>query len=146
MNFSDQSAKAVIDPAVRPMRHALGLNNWRVDIEYGVLGERLGECVVNATYQRGTVTIDPAQHESEDELLDTLRHELLHLIHGDFETCRRITAQFIEGDSFDAMDVGWHLGAERTVLALERLLDSLGLGPRELVAKGREQMGEVGDG
>lgn len=143
MPMTTVAVREVADEAVRPMRHALWLGQWRVALFYGRLDDGVkGECAIALAHQNAKVTIDPEQHDDAKDVLFTLRHELLHLAIAYFEQARKVVYQFLQGDSYDAVDVAFTLGAEHAVSAVERILDGAGLSPKRLVARGLKEIGE----
>lgn len=144
--LSTDRVRATVDMALRPMRHALALNGWTVTMYYGREDDDTkGSARIVARDRRVKINIDPGAHEDEADVLETLRHELLHVAHGYFELPRELLCQFLDGDSFDAVDVGFSLAAEHTVDVLELALDGLGLTPLVLVERGREMLEMLGE-
>lgn len=137
--MNHDQARQIVDDAILPMRAALSLQSWKIDIVYRRLDDGLmGTCRPNTPYTDAVIEIDCEQAEDADTLLRTLRHELLHIVHSEFQVIRKIAGQFIDGDAFDAVDVGYTMGAERTVTALESMLDNLGMSPKRLIKRGRK--------
>lgn len=119
--LSTDDVKAIVEPADKLMRDALGLSDWTVTVTYERDEDRMGSCSTMTSYQKATINIDPSHHDDEDEVLDTLRHELLHIVHDEFTILRTE-----ENDRLHSH------AAERTVLRMERMLDRLGFTPRKL--------------
>lgn len=124
------------------MRHALWLGHWHVDLVYERLeDDAIGQCKIRLAHQRAEVCIDPAAHETEGDVLDTLRHELLHLACGYFDHARQCVHSFLNDEEFSSVDQSFTLGAEHSVSAMERFLDGNGLTSKKLVENGRRELG-----
>lgn len=129
--------KALCDAAAPPMRAALWCADVRLDLVYGPCSDPdwSAECERNAPYNRATITIDPARHEDEGEVLDSLRHEVLHLVLTEFDVYANIVQSNIDEGDGPAQAVeerAWTLACERTINRLENVLDGLGWSSRAL--------------
>lgn len=140
MNLSD--CKQVVQAAISPMRHAMSLQSWRVTVNYirfsGDDGT-LAQVHADHRYMRATIDIDYDRHESAAEVLRSLRHELLHLFHADFGLYREVVGKAAESDVFETMEPIHNAACERTVAALERMLDFCGMTPQALVKIGKRK-------
>ena len=137
MNMNDAQVREVVDGAIREMRMAMGLSRWHVNVNYRSLADDdIGTCLLDVPHYRATVELDPAKHEDADEVLKTLRHELLHVCHAYFEVPRGVVGEYLSTTSFNAVDVSFKLAAEHTVASMEWLLDDQGITPRKLVERG----------
>ncbi len=141
--LSTDEARKIINDAIDPMRHVLWLGQWHMDLSYGRLDDGvMGQCRIHLTHQRAEIQFDPQSHKTKEDLLDTLRHELLHLVIAYFDHARTTVAQYLQGDPFDACDVGFTLGAEHSVRGMERVLDACGLTPAKLIKRGNKMLGK----
>lgn len=137
--MSTNEVRAVVDGALAHMRRALSMERWDVHMVYEPLpGGTMGQCAINMAHQHATITIDPASHDDEAAVLDTLLHEFLHLAHGYFEVARKVAAQYLDENAMEAADVGFELGAEQTVLAFQLILERMGVTVEKLLERGRE--------
>lgn len=155
MNLTD--ARYIVDDcgekALRRFRAALGLNDWDINIEwarirppmYGEPGcDALGMCSADPSRRRATITLDHDLHESRDELLNTLLHELLHVLHADYELVRRQLLPLLSDRETQIAEHAFDHAAERLVGGLERMLcHGIGLDASKLLTKcrSREQRG-----
>lgn len=137
----DRSAvEAICDAAMPAMRDALWANDTRITMVYGACSDSnwAAECDRNAPYRRATITIDPAQHDDEAEVLDSLRHEVLHLTLGEFDVYANMVQTNIDDSNGTAAAVesrAFTLAVERTINRLEVTLDGLGWSATALAGK-----------
>lgn len=112
---------------------ALQLQKWTVEVSFGHVGsgrmsdnQRMGVCEAQPGQNLVAITIDPEQHDSEQELIRTLRHELLHVFHADHDTLNRVIAQHVNDEAESAIGKLLDVCAEQIVRRIETMLD-LGL-------------------
>lgn len=135
----DRSAlEATIDAAAGPMRDALWLHHVRVEVHYGPLTGCAASCDLSLPYRLASLTFDPAQIVDDADALRLLRHELLHVVHGEFDHAGNVALALggIRDDTpaATAFDHAWRLAEERTVNHMENVLDGLGWTPAALAA------------
>lgn len=122
-------AKKVVLKRMPALLRALGLGWWRVDVVWRKLDEGTkGECHMHPRYRRATIELDETEHDDADDLLHTLRHEALHVLHAEFAPLldvARNLANTDEGRRLVACQ--WAESVERGVSALEVAFDCLGL-------------------
>jgi hypothetical protein len=146
-----REARAAVLRAIRPMKAALGLNRWGIDILYDetpfptdVNLARLVSCEADSTRFCATVVLYTARLEDEKALCETLRHELLHIVCAETDVLTREIGPMLRGD--EAEDVCRRLvedAQERTVSHLEYLLDQgVRIGVPELLRRGKKQLNE----
>lgn len=121
----DQSkVKELVNANIKQMRWALQLQDWNIDVTCGPLEANCGgTCKSDPKRQRACIEINPAAHEDEVDVVTTLRHELLHVLHADFETYRKAVSQLVDSSTFNAIDEFFSHAAESLVARLERMLD-----------------------
>ena len=124
------AVRALCDAAAPVMRDLLWVSDIRLDLVYGPCesGSHDAECERNAPYRRATITIDPARADDETDVLDSLRHELLHVALGEFDVFWEVAGAGVEADTPSAtvLQRAWTLACERTVNTLENALDRMG--------------------
>jgi hypothetical protein len=137
--MTTDEAAAILDLRAKPLAVAMGLRFWNITIEYSRLDKgTLGQCSVNAEgYELATCTLDPEQIADSDELLETLRHEYLHIVLAAFD---RLRSQWdvvtLLPDVKALFEHQWFNSCETTIRCLERLLDGNGVTLDALVEKG----------
>lgn len=77
--------KETTEKAIEFYKVAFGLRDWRISVEYGIPKAENPELIyaqVDAIYerQRATILINPTMFTDEEQLLETIRHEMFHLI------------------------------------------------------------------
>lgn len=73
--------QAIVNEHLVAYRDALGLPDWHIETAYGHDdGNAASVDLGKAAYRRARIIIDPAQHDSREEVLETLLHELLHIV------------------------------------------------------------------
>lgn len=133
------AVRDLCDAAAPCMADLLGVSDYTTTIYYRPCGNAgwVADCGTNPPYKRAEITIDPAEHDDESDALDSLRHELIHVLLDEFGAYRGIVQAVIAADSAaDAAErKAWTLGSERTVLRVERLLDGLGWTPTAMAGQ-----------
>jgi hypothetical protein len=128
--------KRIVEEALEPMATALWVRDWLILPEYGAIEDgKCGFCKADPAYMKATIRLDPAQLDDEDDVLRTLRHEILHIVHGEFAVYMNMMLCAVKEKDWrmkDVEDRAYTLACERTVARLERLLDGLGQTPRVL--------------
>lgn len=101
---------------------ALGLEAWRIqytieaipDGPYAAMCERWPE------YQRATITIDPARAADDEDVLDSLVHELLHIVLSPIDLYRAIVTPYVpEGAPDESAETAFTHAIESTLRGLE---------------------------
>ena len=119
--------KAIVDRNIKPMMALLGVQHWKINVLYEPCTNPnwVASCARNIAYQKATITIDPSRADSEEDVIDSLRHELIHVLLAPFDAYRGImTSHLTQGDTLDRIeDEAWEVAIENTVLAVERIFD-----------------------
>lgn len=134
MPLDHSQVRDIVNANIKRMRWALQLQDWRIDVSYGHLEEGVrGECRLGIGHKKAAIIIDNDKCDDERMVLETLRHELLHLFDAEMELYRHAARHLVDGASFDAIDELFLHAAERFVGALERMLDhGLKIGVHEM--------------
>jgi septum formation topological specificity factor MinE len=131
--------RSIVEEAAPSMREALWLGQWHLSFVYGPCegGSWSAQCYRKAPYRQAIITIDPARAEDRADVLDSLRHELLHCVVGEFDVYANMVQTNIDVDDGPATAVeerAFALAVERTVNHLECVLDGLGMTPERLAS------------
>ncbi len=132
----NKEAKKLAQDALRPMKYAMGLGEWRVTVIYDSLNGQMGSICPDPSRRRATMKLDLQDHVDKNDLLDTIRHELLHLMHFQFEVYRKMLYQFITKPEEYAADQIWDDAIESLVFHLETMLDACGLTSKRILNRG----------
>lgn len=95
-----------------------------------------GEAVWKLEYERATITLNPDALDNPVKVLDTLRHELIHLVLAPYYQIYDIAAVAGEGNEklVTLTDHIYTRSMEQAVLAVERMLNNLGFTPANILA------------
>lgn len=142
-----QAVQEICDNNVRPMAAALGLlPGW--SIEYQVLhskdkppsvrGTPPAASMGNDRYRWCRIVVFYDQNSTRNEVLECIRHELLHAITFLSTTFFNAAAAKRSKKVRGILDEIWLTMAEHQVLHMERMLDRCKLTPAALVKKGEK--------
>lgn len=121
----DQSkVREVVNKHLKPIRDALQLSDWWIDVEYSSLADGTpAEVWMKPRYRRALIKFDPAQQESREHILRNLRHELLHLVLAPYDLYSNAVSEMLD-EQYQKVDSQLFSDAcEVTVGNLERILD-----------------------
>lgn len=121
----DQSqVRKIVNDNVERMLQALQLRHWKIEMVYGPLPDTCyAMCKPNPQNRLAEITMDPTSFDNEIEVLETFRHELLHILNADFETYRKTVCQLVEDKEFHALDEMFTYATESLIWRLERMFD-----------------------
>ena len=140
--MDESKVRAIVIEAAETMQVNLALREWDIRhyAEKCPNDSFTAQCRINTPYHRAFIWIDPAGHEAEDDVLDSLRHELLHLVGAEWEVyATMIMAGVEDSETMQRVeDRACTLASERTVSKLEKMLDGLGVTPRRLAGMEEE--------
>lgn len=128
----DRSAvQAIVARELEGLRNRMGLADWNLRVQFGPCSRPgwVASCENQPDYNRSTITIDPAVHDDEAEVLDSLVHELCHAVLAPFDVYREAMLQLVpdfnsspEGKQEDRY---WTYFVEQAVANLERMYRGL---------------------
>ncbi len=122
----DQSkAKEIVEANLPSLTKAFGVDRWQISIKFGPCTnpKLVGSCENSLPYNSATIEIDPHKTEDEADLLDTLRHELCHIVLAPFDLYRARYLHTVEERSVQANQEGsiWEWAIEQAVIGLQRM-------------------------
>jgi hydroxymethylpyrimidine/phosphomethylpyrimidine kinase len=127
MSVDASKCREIVDAHILAMMRQLGVQAWKVSVLYEPTGNPnwVASCTRQLPYQSAVIRIDPHMAESEEDVLDSLRHELIHVLLAPLDAYRDVVTSNIEADSpMDAAeDRAWTQAIETCVLAVERIFD-----------------------
>lgn len=126
--------RRLLDEHAPRIAQALALDDYTLQLRVETVPDgRKAQGTMNDDYMWIRVIIDPMQHDDEADVLDSIRHELVHGLHESWTTYS-LTMQAALGDDWPSGldDQQYRLAAERFVRRLERLLDRHGLTAQRL--------------
>ena len=127
MSLDLSRAKDIVDNYLPRIRRMLYLQDWKITIDWRPIpGGVEARVTCQPGYQRAKIEIDIGMIETEEQLKETLWHEMFHILHSDFETFRKAAFQHIDGAGScaeNAMDEIWHCAVEHLVRRLENVFE-----------------------
>jgi nitric oxide synthase oxygenase domain/subunit len=122
----DTSAvKAIVEANIERLMEAIGIPHWRLTVYYEAPENPNWKASCDrsgADYWRASITIDPKHANDADDVIDSLVHELLHIVLAPFDLYRNAVTPHIAVDTPEGRQeqVIWTHVMEQTVLTLER--------------------------
>ena len=128
----DRSAvKAIVDREIEPMMARLGVPHWRVSVDYGPCSNPnwKASCGRTPDYNQATITIDASLADNEQDVIDSLEHELFHVLLAPFGLYRDLVTQHVaEGSAEEKQEARlFCFTIEQMVINLKRM--RIGLAP-----------------
>lgn len=121
MSLSRREASKLVEREILRLLKVLHLEDWRVE---GCLG-RAGGCDSIAEvgaldeYKVASITVDPERHDSLDEISESVRHEVFHLLLAPFQAYRAALKD-ANGEDFKDLPSLWDRCEEDVIRRLER--------------------------
>lgn len=133
--MDESRVKEIVDKNIGHLKRAVQLQQWECDVRREAIGNKVpAQCQPMPGYRQAIIKLDSAELDDEEDLMDSLRHELLHCMISSFETYRKGVGELIDGTTFNALDVMFKRACEETVGNIERMLDhGLGLTPKKMI-------------
>ena len=131
-----REVEQILAEALPKMRAALALDDWEIVRRVEPLdSDAMAACTVEPDRLRAVIEFDPGAHDDREDLLDSLLHELCHIMHGTFDIFEKQVNAVVQDDAVrGALAVTARMGAEGTVARLVRLITvGLGLSPEDLL-------------
>jgi hypothetical protein len=121
--------RAIVEEHLPHLKQSLGLNHWVINVEYKKLDDDVsGECRARYPYHRADLKLDPAELHSRAAVLETLRHELLHVVLSPINILMDTAWDLVSGpEAESALKQAYRHANELSVNAVEYALD-VGLG------------------
>ena len=125
----DRSAvKAVVDHEIESLMLRLGIPHWHVVVRYKTESDDgdfvvRGRCDRRAEYNSASLTLNPESLDGAEEVLATLRHELLHIVLAPFDMYQEAVGPLLDGDraKHEVFDVVFRHCVEKAVINLNRM-------------------------
>jgi hypothetical protein len=80
-------AEKLVDEHILPLIEAMGLKDWKIRVDQcptapsaGDSSGTAGACSTNVDYKFATIAINPELMETSQDLVETLVHELIHIV------------------------------------------------------------------
>jgi hypothetical protein len=143
----DQSAvERIVRREIEPLKEKLGLRDWGIKVHFDLKSESIeaiasGECNWLIDYEKATIRLAPAELETEEEVIEVLRHEMFHIVLAPISIYANAIRPALEGDAARramAESVFTH-AVERMVINLERMYRGLTAGAPQAPPVARER-------
>lgn len=123
-----KALKAVTKKFVDRWKYLLSLEEWDIQIRYTKMDDGdLGECSAETPHKLASIVVDVAKHKDTNHLLETIRHELIHVFHAQFEHHRTVASKFAAPNVIEILDELYMIGAEDIVVKMEHLFKKLNI-------------------
>jgi hypothetical protein len=115
--------QTIVEEAFPAYVRLFGLERWKITLEYGRRSDAntKGDCLIADAYNRATIGLDPEEHETAADVLQTLRHEMFHLLHAGFSLFFNMATAGQTDDRLAISNRAYEYSAEQTVVAIETL-------------------------
>lgn len=126
--MTETECRTIVERAIEPMMRQLGIWHWKVRVAYESPGEVdwIASCTSRPDYNKAFIQIDARLLDDEDEVLKTLRHELLHIVLAPMDAYRLMQVQHDpESDEGKRELAAWQYFLEQQVINLERACDGM---------------------
>jgi len=120
--MNEQETRKIVDKHLRLMRWALQLQDWGMNISYEDK-ESPAEANVKPDYEIASINIDPAKHNTKEEVLRDLRHEMIHILAAPFILYEQLVDECVDDKNRRVLRRYFTYALEQHCLAIENLLD-----------------------
>jgi hypothetical protein len=129
----DRSAvKAIVEAHIDEYKEILGIAHWHITVGFDLRDPHAkatvsGECTWYIDYERAAIRLDPDALDSEEEVLEVLRHELMHIVIAPISVFWNMVKPLLKDDPTRmemANSVHTH-SIERCIINLERMYQNL---------------------
>lgn len=129
------------------IRWALQLQAWHINIEFETLKPNnsgpenricKGQSHPDPRYRLATIYIDPTEHDDKDDLLWTLRHEIIHVALSAYQPLYWQIQDATTPSEYQILETQRQNAEEQTVWQIEQMLDyGLGFGVKGMVQRSK---------
>ncbi len=121
-------ARAIVEDNIQAAMWLLNIQQWKIHVEYRDIsgpndfdGAVAGQCLANEGYKEATIIINAQEISDEEQLLNILRHELLHVaVSACYHTFRKACFEHVcDRHAENALMVVWTRCDEDAVRQLE---------------------------
>jgi hypothetical protein len=131
--------KEIAEGAAPAMKRNLALDDWAVHIEVDASIGQLANCTLNGRQKIARVTLNPQEQDDRGDVLNCLRHELLHCYDADFDACRDALRKVLVEGEYKMWSEFHDVACEHLNARHERMLDALGLTAENLAEDRQEK-------
>ena len=128
MNTLDLSViKETVDKNINRLIKEFGLSSWRIDVVYTTLNGLRAEIEIGVlgSYERAEIRFDIMSFTTVEQIVETLQHELLHIVIFPFEQYSRTIDEVIPKNVKTLDQELWRHQSEQMIRNLEKLVSAL---------------------
>ena len=114
--------KKIVEDHFKFMKWDMQLQKWEIEVSFDANDDSKAICSAEPNYHRAYINIDPSRHESAEDVVESLKHEMIHVLHCPFETYRKAVAHHLDEESFDALDEVFVMASEHTRSNIDNML------------------------
>lgn len=127
IEMKESEAKKVVNAKfISKWQHLLAIEDWDIKVKFEKLEDgTYGEVSTEPAHRSATVSLDHNKHRNEEDLLETAKHELCHLVHGYFDMYKDSVDKHITPNMSDIAGDIFSIAEEDTVLRIEKMIRRL---------------------
>lgn len=128
MAMDKSQVEKIINENIQVMASQLGLANWKITFYYRALDDakmkiRLHEIL---SYKRAVITVDSECVETMEDVLNSLRHELLHIVAAPFTQAMYTVGKAIKDEFLtDVLNEVYRHHEEELIRNFEQVIDNM---------------------
>jgi hypothetical protein len=121
----DRSAvEAIVRREIEPLKRQLGISHWKVSAHYDLRADDCctrAQCTTLVDYERVRIDFDPDGMDDEAEVIETLLHELLHVVLSPFDIVVNALRDVLDERTRTILQSIHTHAVEKAVINLERM-------------------------
>ena len=107
----------------------LGLGFWRVSLDFASLPDgRKGQTGTLISYYEANIVVDLDQHHSAEDIGETIRHELIHVLLANLDIVPVLLKEFEDDPKIPLLRRSFEIALEQVTTKLELILRDLANG------------------
>ena len=122
----EQLSKIISPTVLNRWKRTLNMEDWEYSVTLKELDGSWGECINQPKYHMSHIYVDPAKHSTKEEALDTLLHEILHSLHGDFEIAMESVIKQLNPAAQPLAEDLMSMACEKFVTRMQVMLKKMG--------------------
>jgi hypothetical protein len=106
----------------------LHVSHWTIDLSFDTSRlhpTSMAECERRLNYDQATITLHPEKHIDEADVIDSIEHELLHIVMAPFDLSWNVVSESFRGIPLEHVKTVWQYSLEQTIVTLQRILRDL---------------------
>jgi hypothetical protein len=103
----------------------LHVGHWTIDLSFDasrLQPTSMAECERMSCYDRATIILHPEKHRDEADVIDSIEHELLHIVLAPFDLSWNVVSESFRGIPLEHVKTVWQYSLEQTIVTLQRIL------------------------